>query len=88
MGLGGRLGNFSLSTSGKYHTVVFCFPAALLTISLFRKQIGFVLLLSGTFVYNGVLIVPLMRKVGILKRKLPRERQLTPKTDEVAPLLN
>jgi hypothetical protein len=35
----------------------------------FMQIIGFVLLISGTFVYNGILIVPAMRKYGILKPK-------------------
>jgi hypothetical protein len=36
----------------------------------FMQIIGFVLLIAGTFVYNGILIVPAMRKYGLLKPKM------------------
>jgi hypothetical protein len=35
----------------------------------FMQIIGFVLLICGTFVYNDILIVPAMRKYGLLKPK-------------------
>ncbi|EGD73187.1 transmembrane protein C2orf18 [Salpingoeca rosetta] len=52
--------------------------------------VGFALLLLGTFVYNNLLIVPLMRKYGILRPEEPeaKERLIADNTyDEKQPLL-
>lgn len=42
----------------------------------YLQVIGFVLLLSGTFIYNDLIIAPVLRRIGILPRKSEDERPL------------
>eukprot|EP00050_Salpingoeca_kvevrii_P007216 m.294595 g.294595 ORF g.294595 m.294595 type:complete len:375 (-) comp13028_c0_seq1:400-1524(-) len=39
------------------------------------QVIGFVLLLTGTFVYNEILIVPILRRMGVMKPKVEEEEK-------------
>eukprot|EP00051_Salpingoeca_urceolata_P010666 m.130848 g.130848 ORF g.130848 m.130848 type:complete len:377 (+) comp16802_c0_seq8:1028-2158(+) len=47
----------------------------------YMQIIGFVLLLLGTFVYNDILVVPIMRKIGMLKPKPSEKESLIQSTD-------